>query len=369
MKTIATWVKRYAARFSKVMLRHSEILESERQTAEVRQKVLNEELNHRVKNILALIKSLVSQPIEEGRDLAEYVERLKGRIMALSHAHDQVMRNDGGGTVRALLEAELSPYSKAGVVTLDGPALGLDARAYSVMALVIHELATNAAKYGALSAEKGKLAVEWRLDDEGAMQLAWRESGGPKGQTPRRQGFGSVLLKRSIPFDLGGESEIDYATDGVRATLRIPERFIDTHVNGERDGAAKAVAEASADRALTGRRVMLVEDQLVIAIDAEAMLMQLGAASVETAYSPGDALRLLQSTAFDVCVLDVNLGSSTSLPVAEELNKINRPFIFATGYGDHTIIPRTLAHVPVIRKPYDAEDLRTAIAQALGAET
>jgi DNA-binding LytR/AlgR family response regulator len=78
---------------------------------------------------------------------------------------------------------------------------------------------------------------------------------------------------------------------------------------------------------------------------------------------------LLQSTAFDVCVLDVNLGSSTSLPVAEELNKINRPFIFATGYGDHTIIPRTLAHVPVIRKPYDAEDLRTAIAQALGAET
>ena len=351
-----------------VMLRHSEVLETERHTAEVRQKVLNEELNHRVKNILALIKSLVAQPIEEGRDLAEYVEALKGRIMALSHAHDQVMRNDGGGTVRALFEAELSPYSKSGAVNVEGPSLGLDARAYSVLALVTHELATNAAKYGALSAENGKLKVEWRLSEDGALEIDWRESDGPTVVAPKRQGFGSILLKRSIPFDLGGESTIEYAPDGLRATLRIPERFVDTDVV-ERVKKSSASTSPAANGALQGRRVMLVEDQLVIAIDAEAMLLKLGAASVETASSAGDALRMLQSVEFDVCVLDVNLGSATSLPVAEELDKTSCPFIFATGYGDHTIIPRALAHVPVIRKPYDAEDLRTAIAQALGAET
>lgn len=154
-----------------IIMRHTEIVESERQTAAVRQRLLNEELNHRVKNILALIKSLISQPIDEGRDIEAYVDALKGRIMALAFAHDQVMRSDGGGALRALLDAELGPYRSSAAIELNGPEVSLDSRAYSVMALVIHEMATNAAKYGALSRSTGKLEVTWAFTPTGACEL------------------------------------------------------------------------------------------------------------------------------------------------------------------------------------------------------
>ncbi|MDZ4693155.1 HWE histidine kinase domain-containing protein, partial [Terricaulis sp.] len=162
-----------------VIVRHSEILETQRQTADLRQKVLNEELNHRVKNILALIKSIVSQPVDEGRDLNDYVESLRGRIMALALAHDQVIRADGGGALRELLTSELRPYGEVATITLNGPEIGLESRSYSVLALVTHELATNAAKYGALSQKNAELNVTWRVGEDGAGELLWTETGGP----------------------------------------------------------------------------------------------------------------------------------------------------------------------------------------------
>lgn len=345
-----------------VIMRHTEILESERATADLRQKLLNEELNHRVKNILSLIKSLVSQPAEEGRSLAEYAEALKGRIMALAHAHDQVVRNDGGGPLQGLLNAELTPYRGA-LRTLAGPSVDLDSRAYSVLALVLHELSTNAAKYGALSVPDGHLDVTWNLNEAGDLELDWREANGPPVMAPRRKGFGSVLLNRSIPFDLGGESVILYELDGVKAHFRVPARFVaaSTHVAPTTE-AAPAPEDRSA--LLADRKVLLVEDQLVIAIDVEGMLSGLGAVHIDTAATAAEGLRILQATTPDVCVLDVNLGSGTSLSVADELLARRIPFIFATGYGDSITIPERMGGVPVIRKPYEPESLASGLAEA-----
>ncbi|MNP16716.1 Blue-light-activated histidine kinase [compost metagenome] len=173
--------------------------------------MLNEELNHRVKNILSLIGALVAHPTSENQTLNDYVATLKGRIQALSLAHDQVVRGDGGGRFAALLEAELSPYrTTADALELRGPGLLLDARAFSVLALVLHELATNAAKYGALSRAGGTLSVTWAVDAGGACEIIWCERGGPTVRPPTRTGFGSVLIERSIPFDLGGSSNLEY---------------------------------------------------------------------------------------------------------------------------------------------------------------
>jgi light-regulated signal transduction histidine kinase (bacteriophytochrome) len=348
-----------------VIMRHSEILEAERHTADIRQKVLNEELNHRVKNILALIKSVVSQPIDPARDLTDYVASLKGRIMALAQAHDQVVRNDGGGALRDLLESELRPYRDAAAISLSGPDLGFDARAYSVLALVLHELATNAAKYGALSKSNGNLNVDWRLADDGSCEINWLERGGPQTSAPTRQGFGSVLLTRSIPFDLGGQSEVHYETAGVRARFVIPGNFV-SELRNEKP-AKRAIQQSQDHPSLGGLKVLLLEDQLVIALDAESMLQSCGVASVDTTSTAAEALRTLVATEPDIAVLDVNLGSGNSFPVAEELRRRNIPFIFATGYGDHTIIPKSLADVPVVRKPYDPDALATTMARALAA--
>ena len=170
-----------------VVLRHNELLADERHKADVRQKMLNEELNHRVKNILALIKSLVSHPVADGRDIQDYVASLKGRIQALSLAHDQVIRGAGGGRLKALLDAELSPYRETvAEISIDGPDVQLDARAYSVLALVLHELATNAAKYGALSFHSGRLTLRWERSEAGDCIIRWIERGGPPVAPPAR---------------------------------------------------------------------------------------------------------------------------------------------------------------------------------------
>lgn len=347
-----------------VILRHSETLSEERRKADVRQKILHEELNHRVKNILALIKSLVSQPVQAAQSLTSYVDALKQRIMALSHAHDQIVRNDGGGALAALLDAELSPYRAGGNIVLDGEPVALDARAFSVMTLVFHELATNAAKYGSLSVAGGRLSVTWKLSPGGDLDIVWRENDGPAVSQPKRRGFGTVLIDRSVPFDLGGRSDLDYAIGGVVATLTVPARFV-TRI--AREGAlpgTAAVSPAPATGTLAGLRIMVLEDQLVIAMDVENMLAARGAADVLTYATAAEALRGLERQLPDVAVLDVNLGSETSLPVAEELTRRGVPFAFATGYGEGSMIPPALSAVPLVRKPYDAGALVAAISAA-----
>ena len=348
-----------------IMMRHSETLANERRVAQVRQKTLNEELNHRVKNILALIKSLVNQDIGGSREVAAFASTLKGRIVALSNAHDQVVRSDGGGRLADLLRAELSPYAVPGRdIAIVGPDLSLDARAYSVMALVLHELATNAAKYGPLSTPTGALSARWGLTGAGDCELLWRESLGPPVAPPSRTGFGTSLIRRSVPFDLGGESDIDYAPDGLKARLLIPARFFEDRSSQLPHASAGASLAASPAMPLAGLRILLVEDQFVIALDAEGLLKAAGAAHIEIAATTAEAERILSARRPDVAVLDVNLGRATSMPVAHKLADLGVPFIFATGYGDGQMISGSLPPVPVVRKPYDTNALVAAIEEA-----
>lgn len=344
-----------------VVMRNVEAIATERKKAEVRQKVLNEELNHRVKNILALIKSLINHPVAAGTTLEVFVKGLKGRILALSHAHDQVVRSDGGGSLSQLLHAELSPYPQ-GQIAIEGNDVGLDARAYSVMALVLHELSTNAAKYGALSVPKGRLIITTGINESGDCTITWVERGGPEVRQSRRRGFGSVLLARSIPFDLQGTSDIEYKRDGLEARLTVPARFLNSLMPPVTPAPNAATSPPRAVD-FSDATVLLLEDQLVIALDAEEMLMSIGIPNVVTLATAEEALRQISKVLPDLAVLDVNLGSGTSISVAEEFFAHGVPFVFATGYGDSAMIPDKLRSVPVVRKPYSAEALRSALQQ------
>ncbi|MFT3974205.1 MAG: GAF domain-containing protein [Amaricoccus sp.] len=350
-----------------IVLRHNEVMAEERGKAEFRQRMLNEELNHRVKNILAVIKSLVAGPAAPGRSIEDYVASLSGRIQALAYAHDQVVRGDGGGTLADLLAAELGPYRGQGaVVTIDGPPVWLDARAFSVMALMLHELATNAAKYGALSVPGGGVEIGWTMTDTGAVEINWRERGGPPVRAPSRAGFGSALIRRSIPFDLGGESDVDYRPEGLAARFVLPARHVSAASSARLDWPKSAAAAPDAPAALPpGLDVLLLEDQMLIAVNVEDMLARLGVAAVRTASTVADARRRLADARPDVAVLDVNLGQDTSMPFAEELAAAGIPFIFATGYGDEALIAGGFTAAPVVRKPYDSAVLARAITAAL----
>lgn len=360
-----------AARASlvEVVLRHNELLQDERAKADVRQRMLNEELNHRVKNILSVIKSLVGQPMQSGRSIEDYVASLRGRIQALSFAHDQIVRGEGGGSLADLVNAELSPYrSASNPITLADDGIWLDSRAYSVMALVLHELATNAAKYGALSVSGGSLVVNARIASNGDALLDWTERNGPPVSPPSREGFGTALLDRSIPFDLGGESTVSYAPEGLTAAFRLPAR----HVRRKpvaRDGRSATIESSSAETQHLPRdiRIMLLEDQMLIAMDVEGMLADRGFTSVSTVNSVAEANKLIGRAPPALAVLDVNLGDETSISVARKLRELGVPFVFATGYGESRVIPPELSEVLVVRKPYDAESLLRALQRSLEA--
>lgn len=347
-----------------VAFQHSELMAGERDRAEVRQRMLNEELNHRVKNILAIIKSLVGNLSQEGKTLQEYVTALKGRIQALSFAHDQIIRGEGGGSLRDLLEAELSPHrSPLTDVMLTGPEVTLDSRAFSVMALVLHELATNAAKYGALSPQNSnRLEVSWELDTSHDCRLVWRETLAGPLATPSRAGFGTALISRSIPYDLGGRSTLHYRPDGLEAEMVLPARHVSLKFSslpqstkGDMSGARKTYDREEP------LKILLVEDQMLIAMDVESMLENNGIERIETATSSAMAIEKLKAYLPDIAILDINLGSDTSIPVARELHKRGIPFMFATGYADGVMVPEEFSHAPIIRKPYDEDALMSGI--------
>lgn len=346
-----------------VVLRHSELLADERAKADTRQRMLNEELNHRVKNILAVIKSLVGRAGKPGETVESYVETLRGRILALSKAHDQLARGADGGSLRDLLAAELTPYMRDGVtIDLTGPEVWLEARSFSIMALVLHELATNAAKYGALSVRGARLAVAWKTDAGGSCEIVWRESDGPIVSAPSRKGFGTMLIDRSVPYDLGGDSDVRYEPSGVVARFRLPAQFVSVRVRA-------AMPEADPDDAgelpdFTGTRVLVVEDQLLIAIEVEEILSNAGFDIMATVTSPREGLQFLREKRPDVAVLDLNLGAETSEAIADALADRGIPFVFSTGYGNDAIPAQHLA-IPVVRKPYTAGTLLPKLNELL----
>ncbi|AXV15589.1 signal transduction histidine kinase [Neorhizobium sp. SOG26] len=355
-----------------IVLHHNELLADERDKADVRQRMLNEELNHRVKNILSIIKALVGHSVDAKVSLQDYIAALKGRIQALALAHDQVVRGSDGGLLCDLLEAELKPYSEGRrTVTLKGPRVWLDSRTFSVMALVLHEMSTNAAKYGALSQDGGRLDIEWSHLPNGDCELNWVEDGGPLVRPPQRSGFGSVLIGRSVPYELDGQATVDYRPEGVRARFLIPSK----HIHVETDPAEPVVVSADAlpsatngAASLADLELLLVEDQMLIAADVEAMLADHGINKVTTTPSAADAFRRLKEYTPDFAILDVNLGSGTSLPIAEELIRRDIPFVFATGYSDRSIIPSSFS-APVVRKPYEAATLISAVTNVLVSRT
>lgn len=324
-----------------------------------RRRIIQDELNHRIKNIITLIISIARQTGLHSETVEEYSRSLEGRLQALSTAHDQSISGGAARSLLAIVEAEAALYRhqrSPGRLSVDGPVIALDDRASGVIALVMHEMMTNAAKYGALSSPEGRLAVAWHLSEDGSCVIDWRESGGPVVAEPSRKGFGSKLIATSMDYDLGGEAEITFPAEGLRARFIIPASFVVAEMARIPD-----IAEAEApDIDLRSLSILVVEDQALIAMELEESLVAMGA-RVVLASNVSDALACIDRSVPDISVLDVNLGSETSEAIADHLTDIGAPFIFATGYGDRLIIPQRFQDVVVIGKPFEIQELGQAI--------
>jgi light-regulated signal transduction histidine kinase (bacteriophytochrome) len=350
-----------------VVLRLADLAAKERKTANERQELLIAELNHRVRNILGLIRGLITQGREGSATLEDFATVIGGRIEALARAHDQITNDNWSpAPLRKLFAAETAAYvgAESDRVALEGPDVLLDPRAFSTLALVAHELLTNSAKYGALS-DSGRVTVRWAMTPEGQLKIAWREAGGPPVRAPTRRGFGSTIIERSIPFDLGGEATVHFELAGMRADFTIPATYVQRPQGGAGLHAVAEAAPATSRTAMLSGRALIVEDNMIIALDAEATLEKLGAQHIDIAPNSNEAFRLIAANIPDIAVLDVNLGNESSFPIAERLQDLGVPIVFATGYGKNIAFPERFSGVPVVSKPYTADVLAPKLAEAM----
>ena len=203
---------------------------TELREADERQKLLLAELNHRVKNTLAAVQSLAGQTLRNADSLEAFGDKFSGRLLALSRSHDLLARETWqGADLGAVVAETLAPYgseSGAARIALAGPAVRLAPTAAVTLGVAFHELSTNAAKYGALSTAAGEVAVDWSIDWRGgkmpALEICWRESGGPPVEPPPRSGFGLRLIEQGLALELSAEVRLDFAPDGLKCHIRLP---------------------------------------------------------------------------------------------------------------------------------------------------
>jgi PAS domain S-box-containing protein len=201
---------------------------TERKRHEERQKMLMHELNHRVKNTLSTVQSLAMQTLRNSLDLTEARERFEARLMALSKAHDVLTREKWeGAPLTDIVERAIAPYrgDKSDRFIVEGPGLRVSPRFALALAMALHELCTNAVKYGALSNDKGKVTIAWSIaarESNPELKMRWSEKGGPRVAPPSRRGFGSRMIERGLANDLRGEAKIDFAETGVICSIVAP---------------------------------------------------------------------------------------------------------------------------------------------------
>ena len=357
-----------------VVLRLADEASAERHQAQARQELLIAELNHRVRNILGLIRGLIRQSKPAAGDIEDFVKVVDGRVHALARAHNQITDDHWGpAPLQAMIDAEAAAFvDKNERIVVQGEPVFLNPLAYSTLALVVHELVTNSNKYGSLSVNDGKVILGWHRDPAGDLILEWRETGGPKVKTPTRKGFGTTIIDRSVPYDLGGTVNVTYDPSGVRAVFCIPAR----HISEPRTlTAGKPIKyprpalghpQNAPDTMLSGRHVLLVEDSLIIALDAEDIVTRLGAETISTAATAEGALDSIDSHPPTIAMLDINLGDRNSYPVADRLAELNIPFLFATGYGEQANLPKNHRGRMVVQKPYTLENVARAMDSLIG---
>ena len=220
---------------------------TDRKIAEERQALLAREVDHRAKNALALVQSIVR--LTRASDIAAYTAAVEGRIRALSRAHTILsLSRWQGADMRGLVEEELAPYrtGETAKVETSGPNVSLQPAAAQSLALALHELVTNAAKYGALSSMSGRVHLSWELNP-GTLVLKWTESGGPPTQPPSSPGFGTRIITASIEGQLAGQAVFDWRPEGLQCVLSVPRDDM-TPVKGRNGKRARRLEPRAAQR-------------------------------------------------------------------------------------------------------------------------
>ena len=336
---------------------------TDRKEAEERQVLLAREVDHRARNALAIIQSIIR--LTRAKSVDDYVATVEGRIKALALAHTLLSDSRWrGADLGTLVAEEFAPYRTGNKVELKGPNVSLSPATAQGIALALHELATNAAKHGALSSLKGKVSLTWQLQQPDILTLHWVESCGPPIRTPSARSFGLKVIKASIEQQLGGQATFDWNPKGLRCALAIALR--ETRESQEQDGAHHANGGGNGAaiplKKVDKPRVLVVEDEALVGIMIQECLTEMGFQIVGPVCTASDALAAAKAGDFDAAILDINLGDGMVYQVAEILARRHVPFVFVTGYDADSVDSR-FRNIPVLQKPVEREMLQKLFAQ------
>lgn len=342
------------------------------------QTVLLAELQHRVRNIMAIIRSIVVRTGERAKSAQDYADLIAGRLLALARVQALLTRAANVSVdIRTIVLDEMTAQAQhEGQYVLEGPEVALAPKAAEILTLAVHELCTNALKYGALCVPQGHVKVRWStFERDGASWLAfdWKEEGGPPPQprceTPRRRGFGTELIEGRIPYELGGQARVVIERDGARCHLEFPLKpdasVLQTSAP-QRAAVAGGALDMTGEADLSGFRILVVEDEYYLATDTARALQGAGAQVIGPCPSEEMARAEMRAQLPDAAVLDVNLGAGPSLKLAETLKDERIPFVFVTGY-DPKMIPEEFSDIERLAKPVQLRHVVGAVAKLLAA--
>jgi two-component sensor histidine kinase/CheY-like chemotaxis protein len=298
--------------------------------------------------VLAVVQSILR--LTKAQNVDAYVAAVEGRIKALSHAHMLLSESRWeGADLGRLFTEELEPYRIGDVVSISGPDTTLDPRRAQTLALAVHELATNAAKYGALKTSFGKVKLTWR-DEENGLYIEWLESGGPRVSAPDTQGYGTRVIRATLE-QLGGGAVFEWRPTGLCCTLSLPR---DSKGRNGRPNSKQSGFRRKFEFGLSRNsgNVLLVEDEAMVVMMVEEVLNELGLRMIGPYGTVDEALRAVRESSVDAAVLDINLEGRSVFPVVDLLLEKRVPVAFISGYGAESLDSR-YAHIPFVQKPID----------------
>ena len=343
----------------------------ERNRADQIQQLLVNELNHRVKNTLANVQAIAQQTLRRTKNPAEFASSFSGRVQSLSRAHSLLSVTAWqGADLRDLVRDQILHWAvDATKLAASGPSVVLDAQMTLHVALMLHEMGTNASKYGALSVPAGRVIIRWAVEGR-FLHLHWEECGGPPVRAPASRGFGTTLIEQSSKGE-AGDAYMAVKSDGIvwEITLLLSHPVAAESKNAL---ATKLTAGAEADQPmqevhkpmarLAGKRFLVVEDEPLVALEIAGILEEAGAQLVASAGSAHEALRLIEVNALDAALLDCNLHGRPVEEIATALTDRKVPFLFVTGYGPDSL-PTSFQNVTILTKPVSQPELLEAAAR------
>ncbi|MEZ5960354.1 MAG: PAS domain S-box protein [Hyphomonadaceae bacterium] len=340
---------------------------SDRKRAEQTQRLLIDELNHRIKNTLATVQAIATQTLRRATTPSDFVEGFNGRIKALARAHGLLTGSSfQGAEITDLVREQLLLGGEGHRISWAGPAVMLEAQPALHLALVLHELGTNARKHGALSAPAGRVSVSWQVQAHNGrnLHLIWREAGGPAVHAPTSQGFGSVLIENSLRAH-NGEVVVTYAETGLVCEISLPLPELQHPIGAlAREVSPAGATDRSQRVGIEGRRILVVEDEPLIGMVLTDYLDDARCQVVGPVQSADTALQMATEEEFDAALVDGNLAGRRVDQIVSALTKRGIPFAFVTGYGREAL-PPGFDHAPIVEKPFTQEQVIEALERLL----